>query len=161
MRSFSTSKSNIHYWYKLQLLPFEKKKKNSTYTILKILKGNESPPGSPWPAPRVINATSRQLLYLSKAQFEIVSDLPACDIIQDNVRRYTNILFPPRIYEQSRHSGLSGVKFLTRLNIKITGASQTCPSYPDSNMDETCMIIEKMCLLIINVTLLFTFFFFK
>lgn len=90
--------------------------------------------GSVWPMPQFLNETSKALSYLTKNDFRIVTNLEkSCDIIEENIKLYRNILFPPLITIKSDLNQTE--KLLVELKIEL--ASQECPQYPNSNMDES------------------------
>ena len=85
--------------------------------------------------PQFLNETSKALSYLTKNDFRITTNLEnACDIIEENVKLYRNILFPPLITIKSDLNQTE--KLLIELKIEL--ASQECPQYPNSTMDESC-----------------------
>ena len=85
--------------------------------------------------PQFVNETSKDLSYLSQKNFRITSNLvDKCDIIEENIRLYKNILFPPLIKIESDLNSTD--KQLIELRIELS--SQECPSYPNSTMDESC-----------------------
>ena len=57
-----------------------------------------------------------------------------CDIIDEGIRLYKDILFPPKIYGRTALSPLD--KLLWGLKIEIEDLK--CPGYPDRKMNETC-----------------------
>ena len=123
---------------------------NRKFTIYSLKKGQESPPGSPWPMPMHINSSSANILYLNKRNFKIISDLSTCDIIEENIKLYTNILFPPRIYDQSKHDVINTThQILTTLYIKIEKKAK-CPAYP-SDMDESCTLINVVFIILVLI----------
>jgi hypothetical protein len=93
-----------------------------------------------WPMPQFVNESSSSLSYLSKDDFKITNNLlEPCDIIEENVKLYTNILFPPKFVINSNIKFTD--KLLLELNIEI--ANQECPNYPNSTMDESCNLRKK------------------
>ena len=85
--------------------------------------------------PQFMNETSQALSYLSEKKFRITSNLAvSCDIIEENIKHYLNILFPPLIEINSDLNSTD--KMLVELKIEL--ATQECPSYPNSTMDESC-----------------------
>jgi hypothetical protein len=58
-----------------------------------------------------------------------------CDIVTENLKLYKNILFPPKIYDESFLNATDPL--LTLLNITVQNTA-TCPGYPDDQMDESC-----------------------
>lgn len=60
--------------------------------------------------------------------------LSDCDIIEENRKRYLNILFPPN-YDFNDFEPED--ELLTELIINVE-QNDICPGYPDSNMNETC-----------------------
>lgn len=90
-----------------------------------------------WPKPQYVGNSSQNLSFLSRLSFKITTNLKVkCDIIDENIKLYTNILFPPKI-AASGDLSINDTQ-LIELNIELT-ANDKCPSYPDSNMDETCI----------------------
>jgi hypothetical protein len=88
-----------------------------------------------WPMPQFVNESSTGLSYLNKDDFKITHNLAEpCDIIDENVKLYTNILFPPKFTINSNIKFTE--KMLLELNIEL--AYKECPSYPNSTMDESC-----------------------
>ena len=88
-----------------------------------------------WPMPQFFNETSKDLSYLSVDNFRITSNLVSpCDIIEENIKHYRHILFPPLIQINSNLN--SSDKILVELRIELS--SQECPLYPNSTMDESC-----------------------
>jgi hypothetical protein len=85
--------------------------------------------------PQFVNETSKDLSYLSVDNFRITSNLVSpCDIIEENIKHYRHILFPPLIQINSNLN--SSDKMLVELRIELS--SQECPLYPNSTMDESC-----------------------
>ena len=91
-----------------------------------------------WPMPQFVNESSTSLSYINKEDFKITNNLPEpCDIIDENVKLYTNILFPPKFVFNPNIKFTE--KLLLELNIEI--ANTECPSYPNSTMDESCKLL--------------------
>lgn len=87
--------------------------------------------------PQFMNGTSENILYLNKERFSIKTNMKvACDIISENIKHYTNVIFPPKIYTSTSLKKTLGNN-LIQLNIDIK-ESDVCPGYPDSKMDESC-----------------------
>ena len=62
-----------------------------------------------------------------------------CDILEENFKRYKNILFPPKILDNTTAPGYA--RQLKELYIEILDDS--CPKlYPYLNMDESCIFSE-------------------
>ncbi len=82
------------------------------------LKGTPAPPGSPWPMPKLMNSTSSTLYFLDQNNFKITSNMKvSCDIIDENRKIYTTILFPPK----SKFNSLPlNEKFLYELNLEVS-----------------------------------------
>ncbi len=82
------------------------------------LLGTPAPPGSPWPMPKLMNSTSSSLYFLDENNFKITSNMKvACDIIEENRRIYTTILFPPK----SKFNSLPlNSNFLYELNVEVS-----------------------------------------
>ena len=57
-----------------------------------------------------------------------------CDIIEENFKLYKSILFPPKILENPVI--FKNDNQIKELTFEIS--SNLCPSYPNSNMDESC-----------------------
>jgi hypothetical protein len=94
-----------------------------------------------WPMPQHVSENSTSLSYLNRDDFRITNNLPEpCDIIEENVKLYTNILFPPKFTINSNIKYAE--KMLLELNIEL--ANTECPSYPNSTMDESCMKILNL-----------------
>ena len=78
--------------------------------------------------------SSEKLVYLSKDNFAFKSNMEVeCDIINENFKRYRNILFPPKFTINVAENGNN----LTELRINIE-ANKACPGYPGTNEDESC-----------------------
>ena len=90
--------------------------------------------------PHKVCETSTALLYLIKGKFTITSNVKYCDIIDESAKLYENIIFPPRIYNDSIRFN-SPVKLLTKLSIVVDDV--ICPGYPDGNMDESCTLFSS------------------
>lgn len=89
--------------------------------------------------PRSMLNTSPNLLYLKKSQFIFRHNMEVeCDIIDDNIKRYKRIIFPPRIYFES--AILPVDKLLKEVLIEIS-EKNICPGYPNDNMDESCNML--------------------
>ena len=74
-------------------------------------------------------------MVISKDSFKITSNLPqTCDIIEENIKLYKNIFFPPK-FEINPTTSQTDV-LLNELNIEI--GDRICPGYPNSTMDESC-----------------------
>jgi hypothetical protein len=97
------------------------------------LMGDVSSPGTPWPKPQVIEGSSKKVLYLNPNNFRIYSNFIDCDIMQENMKHYTNILFPPKIPNKVEDKD----PLLTDVLIEVTD-TETCKEYPHSKMDESC-----------------------
>lgn len=81
-----------------------------------------------------MNGSSYNLVYLNRDDFNFEINIGLnCDIIADNVKRYRNILFPPKI---NIGKPAAELRVLNKLIITIDNA--TCPGYPDTNIDESC-----------------------
>jgi hypothetical protein len=89
-----------------------------------------------WPYPQHVNNTSTGRLLLSKENFNIYTNLrQSCDLIAENIKHYTNIIFPPNVNTELYSN--TKEPYLDFLFIDVE--SQGCPGYPNSNMDESCM----------------------
>lgn len=88
-----------------------------------------------WPMPEFVNDTSKGFSVVKKDYFKITSNVN-CDIIDENIKHYTNILFPSRMKINSVQD--SKDVLLGELNIELVNTE--CPKYPNSNMDESCII---------------------
>lgn len=64
-----------------------------------------------------------------------------CDVISENLKHYTNILFPPKIYDE--HAIEDSDRLLTLVEFKIS-YNDMCPGYPNDEMDESCNIMMKV-----------------
>jgi uncharacterized Rmd1/YagE family protein len=84
--------------------------------------------------PQQMSGTTDKVYCLCSSKFSFSSNLDSCDIIRENFKWYKNVLFPPRIYNDGLC--LPSDSLLTELKIEIQTA--VCPSYPDSDMDESC-----------------------
>lgn len=98
------------------------------------LNGTDTTPGTVWPMPLSWTGTSDKVLYLDQKKFKMVSTLRHCDIIQESIKLYKNILFPPKIYQPNppvarRDAMLWG--------LKMSIADKECPTYPTSSMNES------------------------
>lgn len=80
----------------------------------------------------------------------------SCDIVDENIKLYKNILFPPKLELNSTASPTDVI--LSELNIEI--ANSMCPSYPNSTMDESCITFKELNKKIINIKI-FTFKYFR
>lgn len=70
-----------------------------------------------------------------KEKFKITNNLSkTCDIIEENVKLYKNILFPPKFFINDKLN--DNQKLLVELKIEIQ--DNFCPNFPNSEMDETC-----------------------
>ena len=95
--------------------------------------------GVPWPMPQIMNSSSDRVLYLVKNRFKITNNMMLeCDIIDENIKFYSNIIFPARYSFNT--SIESDEQLLTELSIEVALA-HICPGFPDSNMDESCKFI--------------------
>jgi hypothetical protein len=82
-----------------------------------------------------------ELVYLSADAFSIFTDMQVqCDIISDNIKRYKTILFPPKIKTSAPKAGANRT-ILTELIVFIE-QNEECPQLPNTNMDESCRLIE-------------------
>ena len=89
-----------------------------------------------WPMPQYVNNTSTGKLVLTKKTFKIMTDSENnCDIIDENIKHYMNVLFPPKIRLDSDWTRTDEL-YLGELYLEVT--SRDCPKYPHSNMDESC-----------------------
>ena len=104
---------------------------------MNVFKGEEPQAGAAiWPKPQYMGESSKNVSYLSQEHFEFVSNFKVnCDIIEENIKLYRNILFPPLILINSSISAPE--KMLMELNIEII-QNEKCPLYPETNMDESC-----------------------
>ena len=59
-----------------------------------------------------------------------------CDIIEENFKLYTNILFPPKIL--ANPAVFKNDKQIKELTFEIS--TDLCPLYPNIEMDESCII---------------------
>jgi hypothetical protein len=90
----------------------------------------------PWPMPQFMNRTSKSLLVISKKDFNINTNMVAkCDLVDENIKHYKNVLFPYKIINQTAISLQD--KLLTELSVEIADQNY-CPTYPNSSMDESC-----------------------
>ena len=82
--------------------------------------------------------SSQKLVYLNRDSFVFTTNLEvACDILDENFKRYKNILFPPNFVINTP----SNENILVELKVNIE-SSRTCPGYPGINEDESCKLIE-------------------
>jgi hypothetical protein len=91
--------------------------------------------GTLWPKPQYLEEKSSELSYLIKDKFEISNNLnKPCDIIEENIKLYRNILFPPKFMINTKLN--HDQKILAELKIEIE--DNICPLFPNLEMDETC-----------------------
>ncbi len=70
-----------------------------------------------------------------KDKFKITNNLSkSCDIIEENVKLYTNIIFPPKFLLNTKLN--ENQQLLIELKIEIE--DDNCPLFPNSEMDEAC-----------------------
>ncbi|XP_041369496.1 beta-hexosaminidase subunit beta-like [Gigantopelta aegis] len=93
------------------------------------LKGERSPPGSPWPLPAQWSKGSENRT-LDPRTFTITSDLDKCDIIDKAIDRYSDIVFGDVQWSVAPH-----LESLKGLEIKVL--DKTCTGYPQIHMDES------------------------
>ncbi|RNA39192.1 beta-hexosaminidase subunit beta [Brachionus plicatilis] len=93
-----------------------------------------------WPAPKFIKDTSKGLLVLSQNSFKMTTNLPqSCDIMEENIKLYTNIFFLPK-FELNPIISDTDVA-LNELSFEIS--DQFCPGYPNTSIDETYELSVK------------------
>lgn len=80
-----------------------------------------------------VNDTSKSVSVLRKGNFKMTASISKCDIMDENIKHYGNIIFPPRI---NFNPGTASDVLMTELSIEVVNA--TCPGYPDESMDESC-----------------------
>jgi len=79
--------------------------------------------------------SSSKLVYLKKETFLFTTNLEIdCDIINDNLKRYKNILFPPNFVINVPPN--ENILIELRVNVE---SNKICPGYPGSNEDESCI----------------------
>lgn len=91
--------------------------------------------------PQFVNETSNSgISIINKDYFKINTNMRVkCDIIEENIRHYTNILFPPLI---SLNMSINQKDvLLSELSIEL-GNTDFCPTYPNSSIDESCIVFR-------------------
>ena len=100
------------------------------------VKGDRSPPGSPWPLPGEWRNSST-VRTVDPRSFSISSTL-SCDVIDAAISRYKRLIF---LDAAATPDGQLSV--LKNLAVKVSGG---CEKYPGLECDESCeFYINKMC----------------
>jgi hypothetical protein len=79
--------------------------------------------------------SSLKLVYLKRESFAFTTNFEIdCDIINDNLKRYKKILFPPNFIINVPDN--ENILIELRINIE---SNKMCPEYPGTNEDESCI----------------------
>jgi hypothetical protein len=79
--------------------------------------------------------SSLKLVYLKRESFAFTTNFEIdCDLINDNLKRYKNILFPPNFIINVPDN--ENILIELRINIE---SNKMCPGYPGTNEDESCI----------------------